>query len=147
MRRGETSPQLAGTEQLLSVEDLRLMTPKGDLLPQLVKARRVLQYIDGVVYDWDEFELPRRGAEPLLAIQLRSPFAKLLDLAKAQVLLSASRRVAVELPPAGTRTLDRLDAILAADPIEAPPGPARPVAVDRRAAGDRPDAEIASPGR
>lgn len=132
-------PQLGDPKDLLTVEQLRLLRPTADLLPKLTQARRVLQYIDGTVYDWDEFEMPRRQGEPLLAIQLRSPFPKLLDLEEAQVLLSASQRYRRELPLAAPEVLPA-GPVLAARPVAAPPMPkALPAALaaERRGEPDR----------
>ncbi|MBK8098083.1 MAG: trypsin-like serine protease [Planctomycetes bacterium] len=132
-------PRVADPKELLTVEQLRLLQPTADLLPKLTLARRVLQYIDGTVYDWDEFEMPRSQGEPLLAIQLRAPFPRLLDLAEAQILLSASQRCRRELPEAAPEVLPAAS-ILAVKPVAAPPLPKDlPVAaaVEARVAPDQ----------
>jgi hypothetical protein len=55
-------------------------------------SRRVLQFIEDTVYDWEEFDLLAEDGRAGRALRLRAPFAALLPAHDAALLLSASRK-------------------------------------------------------
>src|SRR5690349_19737771 len=73
-------------DRLIPVEQMGISECPKDLGARLPD-RRVLQYIENVLYSWEEYDLEPSG---LFCVVMQRPQSRVLTAAEAQVLLSAS---------------------------------------------------------